>query len=64
MKSWPELRAQLVKATEPRGQKSALAEFLGVPLASVSRWLAGPQEPGANVALKMLYWVRHPQRQK
>lgn len=64
VKSWPELRSQMVKATELRGQKSALAEFLGVPLASVSRWLGTEQEPGADIALKMLYWVKHPQRQK
>jgi DNA-binding transcriptional regulator YiaG len=53
----PNLLARLDKATKETGKKSALAEFLGVPLASVSRWLSGDREPGGEITLKMLRWV-------
>jgi len=39
------------------GKKTELALFLGAPLASVSRWLAGEREPGGETTLRMLKWV-------
>lgn len=58
----PTLRARLNKLTESAGKKTELAEFLGAPLASVSRWLSGNREPGGEVALKMLHWVELQER--
>lgn len=55
----PELLKRLKRATEQRGQKSALAKFLGVSLVQVSQWLAGDREPGGKVTLRMLQWVQH-----
>ena len=46
------------------GSKTDLANFLAVPLASVSRWLSGKREPGRTVTLKMLRWVEKQQRQQ
>ena len=57
---WPLLKARLQKATSEKGSKSRLAEFLGLPLSSVSLWLSdskSAREPGAETALRMLYWV-------
>lgn len=58
----PNLRARLNKLTQSTGKKTELAEFLGAPLASVSRWLSGDREPGGEVALKMLHWVERQER--
>lgn len=61
---WPLLKARLQKATSEKGGKSRLAEFLGVPLVSVSQWLTDSEsarEPGAETALRMLYWVERRQ---
>jgi transcriptional regulator with XRE-family HTH domain len=60
----PSLLERLKKATQESGQKSALAKFLGVPLASVSRWLSGEREPGGEIALRLLHWVEKQERQK
>jgi len=62
---WPLLKQRLQKATSATGEKSKLAEFLGVKLASVSQWLTDKdtaREPGAETALRMLYWVEHRER--
>jgi predicted transcriptional regulator len=48
---------------EPR-KKTELADFLGAPMASVSRWLSGKREPGRNTTLKMLRWVERQERQQ
>ena len=56
VRTWKQLRDRLIAATAPRGQKQALANWLGVSLANVSRWLSG-REPGGNYALRMLLWV-------
>ena len=58
----PDLLERLKKATAEAGQKTALAKFLDVPLASVSRWLSGEREPGGEVTLKMLQWVQRQER--
>ena len=59
----PELLERVRKASSASGKKSELAKFLGAPLASVSRWLSGDREPGGEIALKMLHWVLHQERQ-
>lgn len=58
----PNLLERLREATTESGSKSALAEFLGVPLASVSRWLSGEREPGGEYVLQMLQWVEQQER--
>lgn len=56
----PSLLEQLRKATAEPGQKTALAKFLGAPLASVSRWLSGEREPGGETVLQMQAWLKRP----
>lgn len=63
---WPILKKRLQAATAETGGKTKLADFLGEKLASVSQWLTdsdNAREPGAETALRMLYWVEH-QRSK
>ena len=60
----PSLLDRLNRATSETGKISALADFLGAPLASVSRWLSGKREPGGEITLKMLKWVEQQERQK
>jgi transcriptional regulator with XRE-family HTH domain len=64
---WPALKRKLQKATTETGTKSKLAKFLKVDLTRVSQWLTdakSAREPGAEYALRMLYWVEHPELQK
>lgn len=56
------LRARLNTQTSEPGKKSELAEYLGAPLPSVSRWLSGDREPGGEITLKMLHWVELQER--
>ena len=58
----PTLLERLNRATKETGKMSALAKYLEVPLASVSRWLSGKREPGGEITLKMLRWVEQPER--
>lgn len=51
------LRSRLTRATAVRGQKAALANWLGVPLSSISTWLSGRREPGGEIALRLLQWA-------
>jgi transcriptional regulator with XRE-family HTH domain len=51
------LRERLNRITKESGKKTDLAEFLGAPAASVSRWLSGEREPGGETTLQMLKWV-------
>jgi DNA-binding transcriptional regulator YiaG len=60
----PKLLERLNKASAAPGKKSELAKFLGVPLASVSRWLSGDREPGGEITLKLFHWVEQQERQK
>jgi transcriptional regulator with XRE-family HTH domain len=55
------LLADINRITQEPGKKTKLAEFLGAPLASVSRWLSGDREPGGETALRMRYWANHPE---
>jgi len=58
----PKLLDRLAKQTIASGSKSALAEWLGVPLSNLSLWLSGKREPGGETTLKMLYWVERKER--
>lgn len=60
----PKFIERLKMATRERGQKTTLAKYLGVPLASVSQWLSGEREPGGETTLRMLHWVEQQERQK
>jgi len=63
---WPKLKKRLQNATQKPGEKSKLAEFLGVELIRVSQWLSDSKkttrEPGAEYALQMLRWVEQQER--
>jgi transcriptional regulator with XRE-family HTH domain len=56
------LLADLNRLTKESGKKTELADFLGAPLTSVSRWLSGEREPGGETTLKMLRWVQQQER--
>jgi DNA-binding XRE family transcriptional regulator len=58
------LLAGLDRIIKEPGKKTELAEFLGAPLASVSRWLSDKREPGREITLKMLRWVELQERQQ
>lgn len=58
------LRADLARLTAEPGKKTKLADFLGAPLTSVSRWLSGEREPGGETTLQMLRWVQEQERQQ
>lgn len=58
------LLAGLERLIKEQGKKTELAEYLGAPLASVSRWLSGKREPGRKITLKMLRWVEQQGRQQ
>jgi transcriptional regulator with XRE-family HTH domain len=60
----PSLLERLNRATNETGKMSALADYLKVPLASVSRWLSRKREPGGEITLKLLRWVEQQERQK
>jgi len=52
------LLQDLNRLTKEPGKKTELADYLGAPLASVSRWLSGDREPGGETTLRMLEWVQ------
>jgi len=56
------LLVKLNRLTRERGAKSELAEFIGAPLASVSRWLAGERVPDGPNTLKLLQWAKKQER--
>lgn len=53
----PSLIERLNAVTQVRGKKSELAQFLEVPAARVSEWLAKRKEPGGETTLQLLAWV-------
>jgi hypothetical protein len=57
------LLAKLNRLTQEPGKKTELADFLGAPLASVSRWLSGKRDPGGETTLKLLRWVQEQESQ-
>lgn len=58
----PDFLERLRKATAERGQKTALADFLKVPLARVSQWLSGERDPDGENTLRLLKWVQRQER--
>lgn len=60
----PKLIERLKNATSDRGQKTALAKWLGVHRQCVTDWLSGKQEPGGEITLRLLKWVEQQERQK
>lgn len=46
------------RATEQRGKKTELANFLRVNPVQVSHWLSGFRSPNGEVTLQMLIWVQ------
>jgi transcriptional regulator with XRE-family HTH domain len=60
----PTLIGRLNEATRKRGEKTALAKFMNVPLSNVSQWLSGEREPSGEKTLQLLNWVQERERQK
>lgn len=60
----PLLLKRLNSAVQPSGKMTELADYLGAPLTSVSRWLSGNREPGGETTLMMLHWVEQQERQQ
>lgn len=58
------LRDRLKNATAARGAKGELAKSLGVPLSSISDWLAGRKDPSGKTALRLLQWVEQQEAQQ
>jgi hypothetical protein len=58
------LVATINRLTRKPGGKSELAEHLGLPLASISRWLSGEREPGGEYTLRLLRWVKQQQERQ
>jgi transcriptional regulator with XRE-family HTH domain len=56
------LLSRLNRLTSEDGTKAELARALGVPLASLSRWLNGKREPGGEMALRLLSWAQQQER--
>ena len=59
----PKLIQRQKRATKTRGSKSELATWLGVHRQCVTDWLSGKQEPGGEITLKLLHWVKQRERQ-
>lgn len=57
------LLSRLNRYTSEEGKKTELANYLGVPLETVSRWLSGKREPGGENALRLLQWVEQQEHQ-
>jgi len=51
------LIADVRAATVGRGSKKNLAASLKIPQSRLSEWLNGRHEPGAEIALRMRFWV-------
>jgi DNA-binding transcriptional regulator YiaG len=60
----PKLIQRLKDGTKERGRKLELAMWLGVHRQCVTDWLSGKQEPGGEIALRLLHWVEQQERQK
>jgi transcriptional regulator with XRE-family HTH domain len=55
----PSLLRKVASLCQQPGQRSRLAEYLGVPLPRVSEWLNEVHEPGGEVVLRMQAWVEN-----
>jgi hypothetical protein len=55
---WPPLReALLTFCQSKRGREAALVRHLGVAQPTLSNWLHGRQEPGAEATLQLREWM-------
>lgn len=55
---WPPLREDLLSFCQAkRGREAALVRHLGIPQPTISAWLHGRQEPGAEAALQLREWL-------
>lgn len=55
---WPPLRGDLLAFCKAkRGREADLVRYLGVPQPTISAWLHGRQEPGAEAALQLREWL-------
>jgi transcriptional regulator with XRE-family HTH domain len=55
---WPPFREDLLSFCKAkRGREAALVRHLGVPQPTVSAWLHGRQEPGAEATLQLREWL-------
>jgi transcriptional regulator with XRE-family HTH domain len=52
------LMRQVKRLASPRGEKKALASRLGISQSKLSDYLAGVYEPGGDLTLQLLAWVR------
>ena len=59
-----ELRERLVRATQAKGVKTALATRLNVTPGAISQWLSGKTMPDAEKTLRLLDWVREAEETK
>lgn len=62
---WPPFRADILKyCQEKRGREAALVRHLGVPQPTISAWLHGRQEPGAEATLQLREWYMDERRKE
>lgn len=55
---WPPLREDLLSFCKAkRGREAALVRHMGFPQPTISAWLHGRQEPGAEAALQLREWL-------
>ena len=59
-----QLLQRLNRATEAKGRKAELAEYLKTPRPCVSDWLSGKREPSGETTLRLLQWVEQQERQQ
>jgi len=55
---WPPIRETILSfCRAKRGREAALVRHMGVVQPTVSAWLHGRQEPGAEAALQLREWM-------
>ena len=59
-----ELRAVLRAKITQKGDMARMARALIVPQARVSEWLSGKKEPGGKMTLRLLEWIKEPERKQ
>jgi len=61
---WSGLLGRLDRLTKGRGQRSRLAEDVGLTRQAISKWFAGRGEPSAEVALKAMAWADREEKKR
>lgn len=62
---WPPLRGDLLAFCKAkRGREADLVRYLGVPQPTISAWLHGRQEPGAEATLQLREWYMDERRKE